>query len=456
MFVGRKNEIKEVSDFLNSPQGLMILYGKRRIGKTALIKEVFNLRKEKYFYFQCTKDTYESNTRAFVQELMLQGYIKEDISGNKLSDIFYILNYVCPNVNIVIDEYTYLFNSTSRNIVDSDLQKINDNYLLSRHLILTGSELSLMKDLEKENNPLFGRVKLKLSLKEFNYLEASEFYSNKTPYEKVAFYSVFGGSPFVNRLINKDLSLKENIINLCLNPNSEVYSYVTELLFSNLSDSYNVNRLLSYIKNGKKRNSEIERALNFEKNGGLNKKIKTLIDIELLTKNAPINKENDDKKVRYEIKDNIVKFFYTFVLSNVSSLNVISPENYYEIFIDSDNRLGNFLSKGFEQIVRQYIVIKAKEGVFKDVIKVGSYYYDDPKNKVNGEFDIAILKINQKYSIGEVKYYNNHKLSVLEMYNETEQIKRINEIEIDDIFFVSTLFEENNKYKCYSIEKLYE
>ena len=112
---------------------------------------------------------------------------------------------------------TYIFGAHSRGrttaaylkeindslMVDSMFQNIVDHHLSNLNLIISGSSIKTMKDLLIEGNPLFGRFDLTIKLPEFNYFEASQFYPNLTNYDKVAMYSVFGGSPFVNKVETK-------------------------------------------------------------------------------------------------------------------------------------------------------------------------------------------------------------------------------------------------------------
>jgi AAA+ ATPase superfamily predicted ATPase len=110
----------------------------------------------------------------------------------------------------------------------------------------------MMKDLLKEKNALYGRFSHIIKLGELNYLDASEFYPELSVYDKVGFYSVFGGSPFVNEFIDNKKSLKENIISTILNLSHSVYNYADNLLVSDFSNVSGAERIFSALKNGKK------------------------------------------------------------------------------------------------------------------------------------------------------------------------------------------------------------
>ena len=107
--------------------------------------------------------------------------------------------------------------------------------------------------------------------------------------------------------------------------------------------------------------------------------------------------------------------------------------------------------------MRKYISYSIKKGKFDDVINVGTYYYDDSLNKTNGEFDVALKIKGDKYRIIEVKYYKDNILTLKEMIEENEQIKRIKEIGIDSVAFLSASgYEANEEFECLDVADLYE
>ena len=455
MFVGREKELRLIQEFLEKP-GAMALYGKRRVGKTALVKQAFALAKKPFFYYQCVKDTYQNNVAMLVAELVRNNIVPEMFSADSLSSVFYFLSLQKKHFDIVIDEYTYLFKYTAREIVDSDLQKAIDNYSSDINLILTGSELTAMNGLLEQGNPLFGRLRLRMHLSELTYREAALFYPDKTPYEKVGFYAVFGGSPYVNGFLDPDLDLESNIKKLFLNTSSSVFDYASELLFTSVSDSYSVQQILSILRNGKKRVNEIENALGATKNGLINKKLKALIGMEIIDKVCPINREGDDKKTRYEIADNCVRFFHTFLYPNLSALSSSSQDAFYSAFLESGGRLREYISHCFERIARDYFRLLSLEGKRNDILRVGTYYYDDASRKRNGEFDVAMQKTNGKYAIAEVKYYApDHLFSILEMEKESQQIKGIPDLQVDEILFVATYAETTPAHHVILAEDFY-
>ena len=133
---------------------------------------------------------------------------------------------------------------------------------------------------------------------------------------------------------------------------------------------------------------------------------------------------------------------------------MIGKERFSDEFIS--DRINTFISHRFEEIVRNYYSLAVRNGEYKDIINIGTYYYDDPVNRTNGEFDVAIKLKNEKYKIVEVKYYKENPLSLKEMTQEFEQIKKIKEINIDSVSFVSTSgYEDDKEFETLDITKLY-
>ncbi len=453
MFIGREKELQLIGDILRKDSGSMMIYGKRKIGKTTLIKKALGDHSDKFVYYECLKSSMEANIERFVAELVRMKVLPVAMGFNSMIDVFTYLNSLPETLNIVIDEYPYLKVFTESDEVDSIFQNIIDNHLSNIRLFISGSHVSMMKDLLEEGNALYGRFNTVICLGELDYKTASAFYPDKTPYEKVAFYSVFGGSPFINELINKDIDLKQNIISTILNPSSAVYHYADNLLLSDLSASSNMERIFYAIANGKKKYTEIQSMLGLNSNGILSKQMKVVLTMELVSKVSPINKPEDARKTRYEMTDNLLRFYYTFIYSNKSALEMLGAEAFYEEYIEE--ALVTFISHRFEDICRTYFSHQVKSRKLTGVLNIGTYYYDDSKNKKNGEFDV-VLQRKDAFDIYEVKYLTSP-MSKKQMMAEIAQVSEIKGIKVGTVGFISVNgFEDTGDYVCLDGEALYQ
>ena len=412
--------------------GNVLIYGKRRVGKTSLIKTFLKKAKKKYLFYECIKSSLIENLEHLIIVLKEEKILKYDINFNNMYELFKFINDQNEKMIIVIDEYPYLKAVDDANMVDSLFQKILDN-CFNIDFILCGSHIGMMKDMLKEGNPLYSRFRSVIELKEFNYIEASYFYSNKTNYEKIAYYSVFGGSPYINSYINKNLSLKENIIDLFLNNNSNIYTYADNLLISDAASQIGAKSILEMLGNNKLKYSELERKLDNSKTGKLAKQLKSLLELNLIKKVYPINKMNDNKKSYYEINDNVLRFYFTYIYKYKSILEILGPKRFYEEYIEKS--LLTYISYRFEEQVRTYFSLRIKNNDLLGIKNIGTYYYDDPFNKINGEFDV-VLEYEDGYYIYKVKYLKD-KLKKDIINKEINQIRNIKGLRIVGIGFVN-------------------
>lgn len=431
MFIGREKELALLQqDYIGKA---VMVYGKRRVGKTTLIQKAFENCQHQKVYYECSKGTMQDNINGLVQELVRAKVLPVPLNFNTLQDVFTYLNALPQKMVIVIDEYPYLKTMTDSATVDSIFQNIIDNHLSNMELVLSGSHIGMMKDLLQEKNALYGRFAVTIKLNELNYLDTAKFYPDKTPYDKVAHYAVFGGSPFVNQVLNPAASLRENIISTILNPVSAVYLYASQLLLSDYSVKINAERIFAVIGNGKKRYTEIEDKLDVKKTGNLSKQIKSLTDLEIVSRNTPINKIGVNKKSTIEINDNLLRFYFTFVYKNASALQVLGAEAFYDEYVAP--ALTDFISRRFEGICRDYFSLQVRSGKLKGVRNIGSYYYDDPVHRKNGEFDVA-LELTDGYAIYEAKYYAQP-MTLDEIHREAQQVAGIKELAVKQLGFIA-------------------
>lgn len=431
MFIGREKELALLQqDYIGKA---VMVYGKRRVGKTTLIQKALKSSSYRTVYFECLKGTMQDNISGFVQELVRAKILPVPLNFGTLQDVFAYLNALPEKIVVVIDEYPYLKAMNDSATVDSIFQNIIDNRLVNIELILSGSHIGMMKDTLQEKNALYGRFAVTIKLNELNYLEAAKFYPDKPPYDKAAHYAVFGGSPFVNQALQPTATIRENIISTILNPMSAVYLYANQLLLSDYSVKINAERIFSVIGNGKKRYTEIEDKLDVKKTGNLSKQIKSLIDLEIIARNSPINKIGDNKKSTFEINDNLLRFYFTFIYKNASALQVLGAEAFYDEYIAP--ALTDFISRRFEGICRDYFSLQVRSGKMKGVRNIGSYYYDDPAHRKNGEFDVA-LEFADGYEIYEAKYYAQP-MPLDEIHREVQQVEEIKELTVKQIGFIA-------------------
>ena len=431
MFVGREEKLA-LLQHEHIGKAVMV-YGKRRVGKTTLILKALEQCPYQTVYFECLKGTMQENIDGLVQELVRVKILPVPLAFSSLQDVFAYLNTLTQKMVVVVDEYTHLYAMNDSGVVDSVFQCIIDNRLSNIKLILASSHIGMMKNLLQERNPLYGRFAASLKLDELNYLDTSKFYPDKSAYDKVTHYAVFGGSPFINQALNPAVTLRENIIGTILNPMSPVYLYASQLVFSDNALNINAERIFSALGNDRKRYTEIEDALGVKKTGNLAKQIKTLTDLDILSRRIPINKPNDNKKATYELNDNLLRFYYAFVYKNSSALQVLGAEAFYDEYVAPV--LTHFIAHHFEDICREYFSLQVRSGRMNGVRSIGSYYLDTAVRGENKAFSVAV-ELADGYAVYLPKY-SAQPMTLDEIHGEAQRMEGVNDPGIKQLGFIS-------------------
>ena len=409
-----------------------MIYGVRQIGKSSLILQAVKGLPD-VLYYEALDSPIEENifqlTRKASRQLGLPTLVADDIIS-----FFENLKLFNRPFIVVLDEYQYLKRNFARGNFDSHMQSVVDSLKgTGIKLILSGSYVIDMKELLEKDNPLFNRFQLILHVKEMDYYDSATFYPELSPKEKIAFYSVFGGSPNALSLLNSKKGLKENIKALILDDNAPLKFYMEFVLFSELRKAQAANAVLDIIKNRKLRFSEISDQLKGVEEKNLNRQLNVLLNIDVIEKEKPINAKDDKRKTFYAISSNLVRFYYAYVFSNTDEIKRLGAETFFNNHIAKS--INTFISYRAESIARSYFSRKAKRGLLGDVLDIGSYWYDDKQRKTNGEFD-CVIKRKTSYDIYEVKYLEA-KLSKEMMEEEINQIRKMEGLKKGKIGFIS-------------------
>ena len=424
MFYGRENERKKLHTmFLSDGQMISLIYGRRRIGKSELIKQGLKETNLKSIYYEC-KQTTERNNVDSLAELIGEIF---DFPKPAFENIEVLLQFLFkmsekePMI-LVLDEYPYLRENSKG--LDSILQSIIDHYKDTSHmkLIVCGSYVDTMKALLEKQNPLYGRIDLTLNLKPMDYYESALFYPKFTEEDKVRLFSVFGGIPYYNRLIDAKKSVRENIIELIASPGARLENEVSMYLNSEISKITNANEVFEALAKGFSRYKDILDQSNVSSGPALIDILDKLMRMDVVSKEAPINDENNKKKSGYFISDNLSLFYYKYIFRNLSRMNIMDSDVFYDKYIAEDFET-KYVPKSFERICRQYLIRKNRNGLMDEVFeKIGKYCYDDPIEKRNGEFDIVTLD-DRGYIFYEAKFRKDP-VTESTVQNEIRQVEQ--------------------------------
>ena len=424
-FFGREKQVKQIIDFFKAEnQSFALLFGRRRIGKTELLKHCINtseIKDIKSVYYEC-KETSEQNNCGSLSEIISEVLDFPPLAFSGFEEIlrFMFKQAAEKEMIFIIDEYPYL-----RSVIkglDSIIQNIVDAYKdkSKLHLILCGSYVETMKSLQAKQNPLFGRFDLVIDLKAMDYFESSMFYKDFSNEDKVRLYSVFGGVPYYNRLIDSKKSVKQNIIDLIASSGSRLENEVIMYLKSEITKMTNAYEVFETLARGYVRFADILSQSKVSSSPTLVDVLDKLMKMDIVKKEAPINDESNRKKAGYYISDPITLFYFKYIFRNLSRLNVMDSDVFFDKFIKNDFE-EKYVPKFFEEICRQFLIRKNRKAELEDEFeKIGKYYYDDPKNHKNGEFDIVTENCGE-YIFYEAKFKDTP-LDKSVIYSEIEQV----------------------------------
>jgi AAA+ ATPase superfamily predicted ATPase len=421
-FIGRQNEVKAINSLLLSSEYRgAVIYGRRRLGKTELLKHCLLNKGVPSIIYQCTQSSEETNTFDFAL-LVGQALNLSHLAFNSFIEAvaFVFAESKKRDIYLAIDEYPYI-----RKLIpglDSKLQKLIDENHDSCHLkfFLSGSSIQTMEAILGEGNALYRRFNLSLLVKEMDYYDSSLFYPSFSSEDKVRLYSALGGVPFYNRQVNPSLSVKDNIIALLSGVYAHLLDETTISLKSELAKVDNANEVFSAIATGAFHYSDILSKSHISSSPILSDVLNKLVKMDLVTNVSPINEKNNKMKSGYRICDNAMRFYYRYLFNNASAHAIMNDEQFYDTFIKDDFE-HEFVPKAFEVVAKQYLVRQNKLGKIKPLLTdIGTYWYDNPSQKKNGQFDI-VGQCENGYIFYEVKF-TNEKIDDAVIKEEVRQV----------------------------------
>lgn len=456
-FFGRKKELSQLKKLISSEEMLMcLIYGRRRIGKSELVKQAVKESGIKSIFYECKQVTEESNVQSLCEVLSDSlgfpklGYTKAE----EIVDYIFDLSKK-ESVVFVLDEYPYLRENVKG--LDSILQALIDKHREDSKLklIVLGSYVEVMKSLLEKSNPLYGRTDLVIDLKQMDYFESALFYPNMSNEDKVRIYSVFGGVPYYNRLVDDKKSVRENVIDLIASSGARLENEVSMYLNSEISKIVNANEVFEALARGFSRFSDILSQSHVSSSPTLADVLEKLMKMEVVEKKAPINDENNKKKAGYYICDNLSLFYYRYIFKYSSQLKIMDPEVFYDKYIDKDFE-EYYIPNRFEEVCKQYLIRQNRLGAIDPVIeKIGKYYYDDPKTRTNGEFDVVTWD-EKGYIFYEVKF-GKKRTSREVIETEIEQVRATGLDCYKYVFFSKTGFtgKETENIKFIKLDQMF-
>ena len=421
-FIDRHTELEILSDLYKTGKSeFVVIYGRRRLGKTSLIKEFTKGKKHCYFLADKAGEKLQINSLASVMATSMSENLLENIELSSWYDLFELFDRVRNKKEkfiFVIDEFQYLCQTQSA--FSSYIQKWWDEHWKSDNimLILCGSVTSMMyRETMEYNAPLYGRASAHILLSPFKAEYLKEFYSSATDSNTlVEFYSLSGGVPRYIELFEKYTNYRDAVISLILNKNSILYSEAKYLLQEEVTSPNTCWSILNAIANGSTKISELGNKLGLPANQ-LTRYIELLKDLFLVHREVPVLEKNPmkSKKGVYAVSDPYIRLWFGCVYPYESFLEFGEKEKILDKLFPL---LHTHTAYCFEVLARDYVKRHFEK---YDCIKVGRQWSG------NYEIDVAgVNAANKLVVLGECKW-TNAKIGV-SIYNELKEKARVNKL----------------------------
>lgn len=391
MFYGREMELQELEERYNSGRfEFLPIYGRRRVGKTTLIRQF--LKKHEGVFFSARNTTMKSNVDDLASTIfgMKMSATLEDVLEEvkrRSATNRYIL---------VIDEYPRI---VKRDPVFGDclqefIDEIHEDSKL--FLILCGSSISIMEhEVLGYKSPLYGRRTGSMELLPMNIWDSMNFLRGFSREDAMRIYGMVGGIPFYLTQFNPDQSFKDNFIRLFIKGNSFFRDEHHILFIEEVEMPFTYYRVIEAIASGKVNVRDIATYCGFETSAA-SKYLNVLITMGLVGKRKPVDNPNG-KMTRYHIADPFLRFQFARILPVVEYIDTDEPES------DAERILGLFekdMGRVFEEVCAEHMR-RAYRGA------IGTWWGTDRNTHTVEEIDVVLTKMVDEKRSGwfvECKY----------------------------------------------------
>jgi len=385
-FVDREEQVEELKRLYAGPGGKMVnVFGRRRVGKTSLMRE-FVKGKAHLFY--------TADAKAEVDQVKALTDVMADLFSDAapfghftswpeaLEFLLVRLRERNKKSVVVLDEFQEI--CAQNKAVPSVLRALWDRLGEDSKtmLVITGSLISEMRELEMGKEPLFGRFKGRIHLRPFTFSESSLFFPGRGSRQRIESYAVLGGMPMYLDIGAASSSIWNTIENDIFNPNRILYEEVPYLLGQELRDPALYMSILAAISRGLTRPAKIGSETGI-KADTVSAYLHRLEKMDIVGRAFPVTEKSPEKsrRVSYFIKDNFVRFWLRYLFP-------------YKYLVESGERdaaldivkadFPGFVSQTFEEVVRDAVRVQNSRKAIPVPLKRTGRYWDK-----NVEIDIC-------------------------------------------------------------------
>lgn len=417
MFVGREHELVELERlYRKGGFQMVVLYGRRRVGKTALAMRFSQGKPTLSYTAKVQSDA--MNLADF--SVHIYEYFGLPASTGAFATWEDALKFIASSAGdrhmvLLFDEFPY---AAQRNpSLVSTFQIACDTYFSTTNvfLILTGSNQGFMEERVLgtvgssaalgEKNPLFGRRTFQIHLAPFGYRDAAKMLQNVPPEDLVRYYAVFGGTPYYLSMVDTGETFQTNVEQQFFRKEGLLYEEPLMLLRQELREPAIYSSILDAIAGGANKPQEIADRLGEERTS-LTKYLRTLVSMRLVERRVPFG-ENRERSRRgiYRICEPAFAFWYRFVQPELESIERDVGELVAREILASDD-IPTYVGMWFESVCLQWVIEEAKLSRLPiRPTRFGSWWGTDPSARE--QTDIDVVASNERRGellVGECKW----------------------------------------------------
>ncbi|WP_456326528.1 ATP-binding protein [Palaeococcus sp. (in: euryarchaeotes)] len=398
MFINRVEELNILEERLRKGNAeFIVLYGRRRIGKTALLLEF--LRRNGGIYLLARETSTHENLKRFsgrIASYFGDSFLRKN-PFRRWDAFFEYISERSENrrLVLVIDEFPYLVKGSPE--LPSILQEYWDLRLKESqiYLVICGSSISMMEKLLGYRSPLYGRRTAQMKLKPLGFFDARAFLPGYSTEEFVMAYGILGGTPAYLLEFDDSKGIVENLRGY-FRPDSFLYGDALFVLREELEEPRNYFAIMEAIARGKTTLGEIMNDTGLER-ATVGKYLSVLIDLDLVKREVPVTASRKSRKGRYRIKDSYFTFWFRYVYPNADMVETGMGDELVEVVMDD---LNTYLGFVFEDVAKEFLVrLNRSEKLPFKFTKIGRWWHR------GGEIDLVALNEREKKALFiEVKW----------------------------------------------------
>jgi uncharacterized protein len=410
-FHGRMAELDALRrSFAAEASALWVVYGRRRVGKTALLEEF--CRDKAAFFFTAGVESSRAQVRRFIDELAShtnQPLLKQ-LRPSSWSDALQVLHQHLDGLEqkavVVFDEFQWMCRGTSS--VLSDLQRLWDRHW--KHggrvqLILCGSAVSFMVgEVLAQKSPLFGRRTGTIHLQPLDAREASPFFGRRSLIEHAEALICLGGVPaYLEQFATRSSrSVRQVLDELAFQPGGYLVDEIDFVFSEQLDRTERYREIVSLISVCPRTVSDLGRELGLNR-GQVAFYMQRLQLLGLVDKHRPITMAARSKTVRYRLRDEYLRFYFHFIEPNLA--RIASSQRRYHFDRVTRDSWDTFLGLGFEHLVSNNLpAVMDKIGASQVLARVGSYWHHRTRKREGLQIDLVVEREDNVSNLIECKW----------------------------------------------------